>query len=125
MPNARILIVDDDPLIARMYETRMKAEGYDVEVATNGEEALATVRKETPDLILLDVMMPKLNGVETLKILKGEEKTKKIPVIILTNLGDRPEDVANAKKLGALDYLVKTQVSLKELSEKVKSVLGA
>ena len=121
----RILIVDDDPLIARMYENKLKTDGYDVSVAFNGEEALAGAIKNPPDLIFLDVMMPKMNGVETLKILKENEKTRKIPVLILTNLGDREEDVENAKKLGALDYLIKSQLSLRELSDRAKAILEA
>lgn len=119
----RILIVDDDPLISRMYENRMQLDGYDAVVATNGEEALIAVRKTRPDLILLDVMMPKMNGVETLKALKEDAKTKDIPIFILTNLGDKPDDIEKAKSLGALDYLVKSQISLKELSEKVKKAV--
>lgn len=124
MAQKHLLIVDDDPLIARMYENKMQIEGYDVAVASNGEEALLAVRKKKPDLILLDVMMPKMNGVETLKALKSETKTKSIPIIILTNLGDNQEDVEKAKALGALDYLVKSQISLKELSERIKKELA-
>ena len=120
-----ILVVDDDPLIARMYAHKMEIDGYDVDVASNGEDALAFVRKRKPDLILLDVMMPKMNGVETLKALKEDGKTKNIPVIILTNLGDKPDDVAQAKKLGALEYLVKSEIPLKELSEKIKKYTGS
>lgn len=116
----RILIVDDDPLIARMYENKMRLDGYDVDTATNGEEALIMVRKNKPDLMLLDIMMPKMNGVETLKALKKDGKTKDIPVIILTNLGDNTKDIERAKSMGAVDYLVKSQISLKELSERVK-----
>ena len=115
-----ILLVDDDPLIIRMYQRKLADDGYQVNIAANGEEALGEIRKQKPDLILLDVMMPKMNGVETLKALKEDERTKKIPVIILTNLGDRKDDVENAKKLGALDYLVKSEISLEVLSDKVK-----
>ena len=121
----RILLVDDDPLIIRMYQTKLVHDGYEVDGAANGEEALACVLRRRPDLILLDVMMPKMNGVETLKALQGDAKTRGIPVIILTNLGDRPEDVEKAKKLGALDYLVKSEVSLHDLAARVKSALGA
>ncbi|OGF62279.1 hypothetical protein A2926_04285 [Candidatus Giovannonibacteria bacterium RIFCSPLOWO2_01_FULL_44_40] len=124
MAKKHILIVDDDPLMARMYENKMQTDGYDVAVASNGEEALLAVRKKKPDLMLLDVMMPKMNGVETLKALKGDAKTKNIPIIILTNLGDNPDDIQKAKDLGALDYLVKSQISLKELSDRVKKELG-
>ena len=119
-----ILLVDDDPLIIRMYQNRLSNDGYTVRTASNGEEALIQVIKEKPDLILLDIMMPKMNGVETLKALKREEKTKDIPVIILTNLGDNPEDIESAKKLGALDYLVKADTTPKKLSQQVKEVVG-
>lgn len=118
-----ILLVDDDPLIIRMYQNKLKREGYQVRTAFNGGEALLQLRKEKPDLILLDVMMPKMNGVETLRALKEDPKTKKIPVIILTNLGDNPEDIEGAKKLGALDYLVKSEISLRQLSERVRKAI--
>lgn len=118
-----ILLVDDDPLIIRMYQNKLSKDGYTVKTATNGEEAIIQVMKEKPNLILLDIMMPKMNGVETLKALKGEPKTEMIPVIILTNLGDNPEDVKSAKELGALDYLVKSEITLRELSERVKRVI--
>ena len=118
-----ILLVDDDPLVIRMYQNKLTKDGYIVNTASNGEEALIQIMKKKPDLILLDVMMPKMNGVETLKRLKAEEKTEMIPVIILTNLGDDPEDVEAAKKLRALDYLVKANITLKQLSERVKKAI--
>ena len=118
-----ILLVDDDPLVVRMYQNKLTKDGYAVKIASNGEEALIQVMKEKPDLILLDIMMPKMNGVETLKVLKVEEKTRDIPVIILTNLGDNPEDIESAKRLGALDYLVKANITLKTLSKRVKEVI--
>ncbi len=120
MAKKHILIVDDDPLIARMYEHKMQIDGYEVDVAFNGEEALAAVRKHKPDIILLDVMMPKMNGAETLKILKEDKETKHIPILMLTNLGDKASDAEKAKVLGALDYLIKSEISLKELSERIK-----
>ena len=118
-----VLLVDDDPLIIRMYQNKLTNDGYKVNIATNGEEALIEIRKEKPDVILLDVMMPKMNGVETLKELKKDPNTQTTPVIILTNLGDKQEDVEGAKNLGALDYLVKSDVSLKALSKRVKQAV--
>lgn len=118
-----IILADDDPLIIRMYQNKLSTDGYRVIMAINGEEAFMAALKERPDLILLDVMMPKMNGVETLKALKAEPKTSKIPVIILTNLGDKEADVENAKKLGALDYLVKSQIELKDLSARIKRAI--
>lgn len=121
--NKTILLVDDDPLIIRMYQNKLKNEGYEVRTAFNGEEALTDIRKQRPDIILLDVMMPKLNGVETLKELKKDPRTSEIPIIILTNLGDQQEDVENAKQLGALDYLVKSETTLSHLSERVEKAI--
>lgn len=118
-----VLLVDDDPLLIRMYQTKLTKDGYRVKTVSNGEEALIQVKKEKPNLILLDVMMPKMNGVETLKALKEDQSTRMIPVIILTNLGDRQEDIEEAKKLGALDYLVKSEIELKALSERVKKAI--
>lgn len=118
-----ILLVDDDPLIIRMYQNRLTKDGYVVNTASHGEEALIQVMKKKPDLILLDIMMPKMNGVETLKRLKDEEKTKMIPVIILSNLGDNPRDIEAAKNFGALDYLVKANITLKELSKRIKKAI--
>ena len=118
-----VLLVDDDSLIIRMYQKKLTQDGYDVKTAFNGEEALIEIRKQRPDVIMLDVMMTKMNGVETLKALKEDEKTASIPVIFLTNLGDKQEDVENAKKLGVLDYLVKSEISLKDLSERIKQAI--
>lgn len=120
-----VLLVDDDPLILRMYQKKLSSDGYETITAKNGAEALAQIAQKIPDIILLDVMMPKMNGVETLKTLKAKEETKNIPVIFLTNLGDSQEDINKAKTLGALDYLVKAETDLSSLSERVKSVLTA
>ena len=120
-----ILIVDDDPLIIRMYQKKLSTDGYTVATAFNGEEAMIEVLKQKPDLILLDVMMPKMNGVDTLKALKEKPETKDIPVIFLTNLGDSQEDIVKAKELGALDYLVKAEIDLASLSERVEKAISA
>lgn len=118
-----ILLVDDDPLLNRMYQVKLSEDGYNIEIAANGEEALIKARKHKPDLILLDLMMPKMNGIEALKELKKDETTKDIKIIILTNLDDKDGNLEKAKGMGALDYLVKSETDLKVLSEKVKSVL--
>ena len=110
-------------MVIRMYQRKLEAEGFKLTLAFNGEEGLAALKKEIPDLVLLDIMMPKMNGIEMLKAVKADPALKDIPVIILTNLGDRPEDVQKAKDLGAADYLVKANVSLKELVEKIKTIL--
>lgn len=120
----RILIVDDDPLILRMFERMVKRNGYDVEIARSGEEVFSSLYRHTPDLILLDIMMPRLNGVETLKILKSDEKTKHIPVIILSNLGDKPDEMVAAKEFGAFDYLVKANTEFSVLAERIASAIA-
>lgn len=119
-----VLLVDDDPLIIRMYQKKLSTDGFVTTTAFNGEEAIASVAQHKPALILLDVMMPKMNGVETLKTLKGDKDTQDIPIIMLTNLGDKSEDIDAAKELGALDYMVKKDVSLADLSARVKSIVG-
>lgn len=120
----KILVVDDDPLIIRMYEYKLKHDGYDVFLAFDGEKAIIEAKKERPDIILLDLMMPKMNGVETLKFLKKENDTKDIPVIVLTNLGDDPAYIELTKEMGAVGYLVKAETSLKELVNKIEKVLN-
>ena len=118
-----ILLVDDDPLIIRMYQKGLIRDGFEVKTAFNGEEALAIIKESKPDLILLDIMMPKKNGVETLQVLKEDPRYKDIPVFVLTNIGDNPEDIKKVKELGAKDYFVKVDVSAKELVRRIKEEL--
>lgn len=120
----KVLLVDDDPLIIRMYEHKLTQEGYKVVLAFDGEKAIIAAKEEKPDIILLDLMMPKMNGVDALKFLRKEPDTKKIPVMILTNLGDDNRYVKLLDELGAEEYLVKAQISLKELAEKVAKHIG-
>ena len=120
----KVLLVDDDPLIIRMYEHKLTQEGYKVVLAFDGEKAIIAAKEEKPDIILLDLMMPKMNGVDALKFLRKEPDTKKIPVMILTNLGDDNRYVKLLDELGAEEYLVKAEISLKELAEKVAKHIG-
>lgn len=118
-----ILLVDDDPLIIRMYQNKLTRDGYEVVLAFNGEEAISKLKETKPDLIFLDLMMPKMDGIKTLEALKKNMDTKMIPVIILTNLDDNTEDIEKAKKMGALDYLIKTNMSLKDLSIRAEKAI--
>ena len=120
----KVLLVDDDPLIIRMYEYRLRHDGYEIKLAFDGEDAFLKAKKEHPDIILLDLMMPKMNGVETLKFLKKDEDTKDIPVIILTNLGDDPAYMDLTKEMGSPEYLIKAETSLKQLSERVAKIIA-
>lgn len=118
-----ILLVDDDLTLREMYEERLKAEGYNITQATNGEEALEKLKDSKPDIILLDIMMPKVNGFDVLKELKANSEMKDIPVIILTAL-IQDVDRVQGKKLGAVDYIVKSETMPGEVIAKIKNALG-
>lgn len=120
---AKILLVEDDPLISKIYIMTLSAAGYETQLATNGEEGLNQTKSFLPNLILLDVMMPKMNGMELLDKLKADPQTKAIPVIMLTNLaGDVDAETALAK--GAIKYLVKSDYEPEQVTEIVKSILS-
>jgi len=118
----KILIAEDDQSISAMYKAKIESNGYEAEVAENGEEALDAARKKNPDLIILDIMLPMLDGFSVLEELKADKKTEKIPVIMLTNLGTS-EDVAKGKKMGAKDYLIKAELTPSSLAEKIREYL--
>lgn len=118
-----ILLVEDDDALANVYLTRLQAEGFNVVRANNGEEALSQVQKVKPDLILLDVMMPKVSGFDVLDMLRNTPTTANIKVIMLTALS-QDSDKERAKSLGADDYLVKSQVVISDVVDKVKYHLG-
>ncbi len=116
----KILLIEDDPMVVKLYQRKLTIDGHEVSLAFNGEEGVAALNKERPDIVLLDVMMPKMNGFEVLKIVKQDEKLKSIPIIVLTNLDDRSEDTEKIRQLGADDHLVKANTSLKELTERIR-----
>jgi len=117
-----ILIVEDDQTIATMYSVSLQNDGYAVAVAENGEQGLTLARAQRPGVILLDIIMPKMDGFSMLKELKSDEATKGIPVVLLTNLG-QDEDKARGEELGASEYLVKTDYTPRQVSEKIKIYL--
>jgi CheY-like chemotaxis protein len=119
----KILITEDDPLMSRMYQKIFTFEGFDVIMAADGQEGLDKIRSEQPTLVLLDVMMPKLNGLEVLERLKADPATKAIPVIMLTNLSSQ-QDAENAMLKGAVKYIVKSQYDPKQVADMVKEVLA-
>lgn len=119
----KIIIVEDDDLISRLYEKAFSFEDYQVIVAHNGKEGLDKINQEKPTVVLLDVMMPEMNGLEVLDHLKSNEDTKKIPVIVLTNLaGEQDAETALAK--GAVKYIVKSEHDPKEIVDMVKEVIA-
>lgn len=119
---AKILLVEDDNNLREIYGARLTAEGYDIVSAPDGEEALAIAVKEKPDLIITDVMMPKISGFDMLDILRNAPETKNTKVIMMTALS-QAEDKERADKLGADLYLVKSQVTLEDVAASVKSIL--
>lgn len=118
----KILFIEDESAIQKTFGDVFKQEGYKTMSALDGEIGLKLAKSEKPDLILLDLVLPKINGFDVLKQLKKNEQTKNIPIIILTNLGNI-EDIEKAIELGATTYLVKTNYTLKEVIEKVKITL--
>ncbi|MEK7595067.1 MAG: response regulator [Patescibacteria group bacterium] len=123
MAKILIIVIEDDPLMSRMYQKIFMFDGYDVLLASNGQEGLDLARKEHPTVILLDIMMPKMNGFETLDKLKADPDTKKIPVIMLTNLaGQHDAEVALLK--GAVKYIIKSEFDPKQVADMVKEVIA-
>ncbi len=120
--NKSILLVDDDLTLREMYAERLKAEGFAVDTAKDGEEALQKVTQTQPNIVLLDVMMPKINGLDVLKKMREQEGTKNIPVIVLTALIQDREKMESITR-GADDYIVKSETMPGDVIQKVKNVL--
>ena len=119
----RVLLAEDDRFLRRAAEARLTRHGLVVLTAADGEEALRIARAEPLDLVLLDVIMPKLDGFEVLKTLRQDAATARLPVIVLSNLGQE-RDVAQAKALGAIAFLVKAHLSLQDLVDRVDAALA-
>lgn len=121
--SAKVLIVDDDMTLRELYEERMKQEGYVIVSASDGEEAIEKAVKEHPDIILLDVMMPKINGIDVMKMLREKDETKVIPIIILTALVQEIGKIKDMMKPGD-GYLVKSEIMPKDVVTKVEDSLA-
>ena len=119
---AKIVVIEDDRVLARAIFTKLSGNGFKVEQAFDGEAGLELVRSKLPNLLLLDLMIPKKNGFEVLEELKKSPDTKAIPVIILTLLGE-DGDIKKGLSLGADDYIVKSEHAIGEVSEKIKNFL--
>ena len=118
----KILLIEDDSMISSMYKTKFEADGFEVFVADNGVIGLELAKKEKPDIIMLDVILPQLDGFSVLDQIKKDETIKNVPVIMLTNLGTE-EDKKKGETMGALDYLVKASLTPGQVSEKIKQAL--
>ena len=119
----KILLVEDDEALAAVYRSRLELEGFETMEVNNGEKALSAAVEFKPDLILLDVMMPKISGFDVLDIIRNTPETANIHVIMLTALS-QPKDKEKAESLGVDDYLVKSQVVIGDVVERIKHNLG-
>lgn len=120
----KIILVEDDQFLSKVLSLRLKEEGFAVSTAFDGEQAIMVIKGEKPDLVLLDLLLPKKSGFEVLEEIKKDESTKKIPVIILSNLGQQT-DIDKGMQLGAIDYLVKANFGIKDIVAKIKERLAA
>lgn len=112
--NKKILIVEDEEDLREMYSSKISSAGYNVITATCGDEGLTAIKKEKPDLVLLDLIMPRKNGFDVMEELKNDKNKIETPIIILSNLC-QDEDMELAKEMGAIDYLIKSQIKLDDL----------
>lgn len=119
-----ILLTEDDPFIADIYSTSLKNAGFEISLAADGEECLKKLKEKNFDLILLDLLMPKIDGLTVLKHIKEDLKSKDTPVMILTNIGEK-ENIEKGIQLGAVDYLIKTNFSPEEIIQKIEKLLYA
>jgi len=119
---AKIILAEDEKILADFLEKKLKNEGYEVKVARDGEEALKLLREEKPDLLLLDVIMPKKGGFEVLEEIRKDENLKDLNVIIISNSG-QPVEINKAMELGVKDYIIKTEFDPLEVIEKVKKYI--
>ncbi|MBI5765709.1 response regulator [Candidatus Falkowbacteria bacterium] len=119
----KVLLVEDDSMIVKMYKMRFEEEGYAVLVTDKGSEAIEIVEKEKPDIILLDVILPEVDGFTVLQRLKNDTKTKEIPILLLTNLGQE-SDKEKGLQMGAADYFIKAQHTPVEIIQKIKELIN-
>ncbi len=119
---SKILVVEDDKFLIKAYQEKLTREGFDVALAFDGGEALKQYKAQKPEVILLDLVMPFMDGFTFLEELAKMTDVKKAKVIVLSNLG-QPEDIERAKKLGAVDYMVKSDLSMKEVVDKINGWL--
>ncbi len=119
----KILIVEDEEILINLLQRKLIQGGYDVLVARNGEEGLKLMKETIPDIVLLDIIMPKMGGIEVMEAMQKEDALKDIPVVIISNSG-QPVEIDRIQKLGAKDWLIKTEFDPQEVVDKVKKQIG-
>lgn len=122
MEKKKILIIEDDSVLQKALQEYLVGEGFEIESALDGEEGIKRAKNNNYDIILLDIILPKVDGYEVLRELKSFEKTQKIPIVLLTNLGSL-NDVEKALEMGATTYLIKADYKLEEVAKKIKDIL--
>ena len=120
----KVLIVEDDQFLLRMYKKKFEVAGFEVEVAVDGEDGLSKMRNVKPEIVLMDIMMPKLNGLDAIVQAKADTLIKNIPIIVLTNLSNT-DDAQMAVKNGAIGYMVKSDFTPSQVVEEAKKYLQA
>lgn len=118
----QVLFIEDDPTVAQMYKLKLELDGYTVTMAKDGEEGLRLAQEGSPDIVFLDIRLPKMDGFAVLEALRASDGTRETPVVILSNYGER-ELVERGLKLGALEYLIKSQTTPANLSRGVEGWL--
>ncbi len=120
----KILVVEDDQFLASLLKNRLQKEGFDVLLAKDGEEALDILESTQPELVLLDIILPKKSGFEVMEEVRENPKLEKLAVVIISNLG-QPEDMIRGQQLGAIEYFIKAKTPLDELIKKIKEIVQA
>lgn len=118
----KILLIEDEEILINLLDRKLTQEGYEVFLTRNGIEGLEKMREVKPDLILLDIIMPKMGGMEVMEEMQKDEELRKIPVLVISNSG-QPVEIDRIKKLGASDWLIKTEFNPQEVIEKIKKYL--
>lgn len=123
IPKTKVAIIEDDMAIVQMYRTKFETEGYDVATAEDGATGLELIESFQPDIILLDLMMPNMNGLDMLSRLRSQPNGRDAKVVVLTNMGDT-ETATKVYKMAADDYIVKAEMTPKQVAERVKTLLA-
>ena len=119
---AKILLIEDDPLLIDMYTTKLKQAGFEVEIEEDGNDVFSHAQKSQPDVILLDIVLPHVDGWEILQKLHQEKTTKHIPVFVLSNLGQK-EEIEKGMQLGAIKYLIKAHYTPSEVVKEIEQII--
>lgn len=119
----KILVIEDDKFLRELISQKLIKEGYDILEAVDGEKGIESTKTEKPDLILLDLILPGIDGFEVLAKIKSDSEVSEIPIIILSNLGQK-DDIEKGLNMGAVDYLIKAHFTPAEIIEKIRAVMG-